>query len=135
MGLRFPRYNMGNYQIFLILVQIPVRATPLKVHDFKKIQWANIKKYISAPGSVIMAGIVTAAIVTAASENILEFKSRINYPMQTSRSLIWFHPVRMQRYATVACKLTPVRKHRDSLTWMPRGSCLLPSRHMWFSHW
>ena len=24
-----PRYNMGNYQIFLILVQKPVRATPL----------------------------------------------------------------------------------------------------------
>ena len=70
------------------------------------IKWANIKKYISAPGTVIMAGIVTAA-----SENILEFKSMINYPMQTSRSLIWFHPVRMQRYATVACKLTPVRKH------------------------
>ena len=39
-----PRYNMGNYQIFLILVQKPVRATPLKVHNFKKIQGAKNKK-------------------------------------------------------------------------------------------
>ena len=35
---------MGNYQIFLILVQKPVRATPLKVHNFKKIQGAKNKK-------------------------------------------------------------------------------------------
>ena len=31
-----PRYNMGNYQIFLILIQKPVRATSLKVRNFKK---------------------------------------------------------------------------------------------------
>ena len=42
-----PRYNMGNYQIFLILVQKPVRATPLKVHNFKKIQGAKNKKKLS----------------------------------------------------------------------------------------
>ena len=41
-----PRYNMGNYQIFLILVQKPVRATPLKVHNFKKIQRAKNKNKI-----------------------------------------------------------------------------------------
>ena len=36
-GLAVPyRYNMGNYQIFLILVQKPVRATLLKVNFFEK---------------------------------------------------------------------------------------------------
>ena len=28
-----PRYNIVNYQIFLLLVQKPVRSTPLKVHN------------------------------------------------------------------------------------------------------
>ena len=37
---------MGNYQIWLILVQKPMRATPLKVHKFKKIQGAKNKKII-----------------------------------------------------------------------------------------
>ena len=40
--LRKGRYKTGIYQIFLILVQKPVRGTPLKVHIFKKIQGTNI---------------------------------------------------------------------------------------------
>ena len=30
-----PRYNKGNYQMFLTLVKKPVRASPQKVHNFK----------------------------------------------------------------------------------------------------
>ena len=37
---------MGNYQIVLILVKKPGRATPLKVHNFKKIQGAKNEKNI-----------------------------------------------------------------------------------------
>ena len=40
-----PRYNMGNYQIFLILIQKPVRATSLKVRNFKKNPQKNKKKF------------------------------------------------------------------------------------------
>ena len=44
MGLRFPLVQNGELPIFFILVQKPVRATPLKVHEFKKIQEAKKKK-------------------------------------------------------------------------------------------
>ena len=44
---------MGNYQIVLILVQKPGRATPLKVHNFKKNQGAkNEKKYFKKFGKM-----------------------------------------------------------------------------------
>ena len=53
-----PRYNMGNYQIFLTLVQKPVRATPLK-DNFKKIQWAkNKKKYFFLKNVLLNAYII-----------------------------------------------------------------------------
>ena len=39
------RYKTGIYQIFLILVQKPVRGTPLKVHIFKKIQGTKISNF------------------------------------------------------------------------------------------
>ena len=40
-----PRYKMEKYQIFMTLVQKPVRATTLKVHNFKKIKGAKNKKF------------------------------------------------------------------------------------------
>ena len=47
MGLQFPKVQYGELPNFFILVQKPVRATPLKDHNFKKIQGAKyIKKYI-----------------------------------------------------------------------------------------
>ena len=46
MGLRFPLVQNGELPIFFILVQKPVRATPLKDHIIKKSKGQKIKEYV-----------------------------------------------------------------------------------------